>query len=360
MSDIFIAYSSEDRSRALEVASRLMQEDWSVFWDTTIPVGSTWDELLEKELNTAKVVVVLWSNYSVASKWVRAEAATGANREILVPAFLERVTIPFLFQPIQTADISNWKTGESDTEGMRSFIEAIARVGNLKTMPKGKPKRKSTSILLNMSGGKSFNNPLLESSGRVKDIDGNEYNIVKIGNQVWMAENLKTTKYNDGTAIPFVVDDKLWLNLNTSGYCWYKNDFNNKSIYGALYNWHAVNTGKLCPKYWHVPTDEEWTALIKYLGGDSIAGGKLKEKGTIHWLAPNTGATNESGFTALPGGYRYASGSFSSIGYIGCWWSATELEVRIAWYRSIGHNGSNMGRFYHKENYGYSIRCIKD
>ena len=116
--------------------------------------------------------------------------------------------------------------------------------------------------------------------------------------------NLKTTKYNDGTSIPNVTNDTSWSNLTTGAYCWYNNDVSYKNPYGALYNWYAVNTGKLAPKGWHVPSDAEWTTLITYLGGESIAGGKLKEAGTTHWLSPNTEATNSTGFSALPGGRR--------------------------------------------------------
>ena len=133
------------------------------------------------------------------------------------------------------------------------------------------------------------------------DIDGNVYHTVTIGTQIWMVENLKTTRYNDGSPIPFVTDSSSWSNLTTPGYCWYNNDTTNKNTYGALYNWFAVNTGKLAPTGWHVPTDDEWTTLTTYLGGESIAGGKLKETGTTHWRTPNAGATNEIGFTASSG-----------------------------------------------------------
>ncbi|MBI5010148.1 MAG: fibrobacter succinogenes major paralogous domain-containing protein, partial [Bacteroidia bacterium] len=141
------------------------------------------------------------------------------------------------------------------------------------------------------------------SSAQVSDIDGNVYQTVTIGTQVWMKENLKTTKLNDGIALPNVIDNAAWAALTTTGYCWYNNDATTyKSTYGALYNWYAVNTGKLCPIGWHVPSDDEWTLLTTFRGGYSVAGGKLKETGTLHWTSPNTGATNETGFTALPGG----------------------------------------------------------
>jgi uncharacterized protein (TIGR02145 family) len=194
----------------------------------------------------------------------------------------------------------------------------------------------------------------------VKDNDGNVYKTVTIGTQVWMAENLKTTKYNDGTAIPLVTDDKVWDALTTPAYCWYKNDATaNKNTYGASYNWYTVGTNKICPKGWHVPTDVEWTTLTTYLGGESVAGGKLKETGTTHWESPNTGATNESGFKALSGGDR-ESGVFSYIGYSGYWWSATGTNATEARYRYMAYHGSKVERNSIFKKMGYSVRCLRD
>src|SRR5664279_5386678 len=127
----------------------------------------------------------------------------------------------------------------------------------------------------------------------LQDIDGNVYKNVTIVKQILMAENLKTTKFNDGTSIPLVRENSAWKDMNSPSFCWYNNDATtNKNNYGALYNWYTVNTNKLCPSGWHVPSDAEWTTLRTYLGGDSVAGGKLKETGTTHWKSPNTGATN--------------------------------------------------------------------
>jgi uncharacterized protein (TIGR02145 family) len=165
--------------------------------------------------------------------------------------------------------------------------------------------------------------------GKVSDIDGNDYKTIQIGIQEWMAENLKTTKYNDGNSIPNVTDFIEWSDLITGVYCWYKNDASAyKATYGALYNWFTVSTGKLCPAGWHVPSDAEWTTLYGYLGGAGVAGGKLKETGTTHWISPNTGATNSSGFTALPGGTLslFNDPDFSGWGdpgSSGIWWSAS-------------------------------------
>jgi uncharacterized protein (TIGR02145 family) len=198
-------------------------------------------------------------------------------------------------------------------------------------------------------------------AGIAFDIEGNRYKTVKIGNQVWMAENLRTGTFNDGTTIPQVADATAWENLTTSGYCWFNNDHTTYgAVYGALYNWYTVNTGKLCPNGWHVPTDAEWTTLTTYLGIESVAGGKMKETGTTHWRSPNTGATNESGFSALPGGGRYGSGNFGSVGYYGYWWSSMEGSTDYAYGRGLGCYDASVGRYYDGKGTGFSVRCLRD
>lgn len=200
----------------------------------------------------------------------------------------------------------------------------------------------------------------------VTDADGNIYPIVTIGQQVWMSENLKVTKYNDGTPIPLIEDNSAWGKLTTPGMCWYNNDqatyFANK--YGALYNWYAVNSGKLCPKGWHVPTDAEWTILSEYLGGSGIAGGKMKEAGTAHWSSPNTGANNHSGFNGLPAGTRYNDGAFENISFGGNWWTSTNNNTyNIGISRALIYNVESFNPLVitgYTNKYGFSVRCIKD
>jgi uncharacterized protein (TIGR02145 family) len=197
------------------------------------------------------------------------------------------------------------------------------------------------------------------NSDAITDIDGNYYNIVTIGSQVWLAENLKTTKYNDGTPIPNVTDNATWRSLTSPAYCWYNDSIYFKEIYGALYNWYTVNTGRLCPTGWHVPSDGEWTVLIDLYGGEFIAGGALKSTGTEKWLSPNEGATNASGFTALPGGGRLFNGDFTSIGAGGFWWSSTIYSAH-AWLRYMSYNSTRANKADDSYQYGYSVRCIKD
>ena len=198
-----------------------------------------------------------------------------------------------------------------------------------------------------------------------KDGDNNNYPVVTIGSQVWMEENLKTTKYNDNTTIPLVIDQYAWAQLLVPAYCWWNNDeATNKDVYGALYNWYVVNSGKLCPMGWHVPLDAEWTTLTTYLGGN---GGKLKETGTIHWEGNNTGATNESGFTALPGGFREpynltpanSGAHFDNLGFGGYFWSSTENITDYVWACNLKIDKDSVFRNYYFNRYGFSVRCLQ-
>ena len=198
--------------------------------------------------------------------------------------------------------------------------------------------------------------------GTVTDIQGNTYRTIPINNQVWMAENLKTTKYNDNTNIELVEDVTDWINLTTPGYCWYdNNEALFKNTYGALYNWYVVSTGKLCPSGWHVPTDEEWTIMTNYLGGENVAGGRLKETGTGHWFIPNTGANNETGFTAMPGGLReMPHGNFGFLGRFGNYWPGDEGHPSYAWNRTFNFDLIYVYRSGSDKRDGYSVRCINN
>jgi uncharacterized protein (TIGR02145 family) len=226
-----------------------------------------------------------------------------------------------------------------------------------------------------MTGCKKDDAPETETgivTGIVADGDSNTYVTVKIGAQTWMLENLKTTKFNDNTVIPEVTNDTLWSVTTNPGYCWYDNNIFYKEPYGALYNWHAVSTGKLAPQGWHVATKEDWEQLLDYLGGHAVAGAKLKEIGTSHWINPNDDATNETGFTAVPNGYRSDhegpvfdvnyDGKFINVYYRANWWTGTQdvdypetaWAVDMLWnWNSVGMNNSPKGL-------GRAIRCVKD
>jgi uncharacterized protein (TIGR02145 family) len=194
------------------------------------------------------------------------------------------------------------------------------------------------------------------------DFEKNNYQVVEIGGQTWMAENLKSTKYNDGALIPLVSDSLAWLGLTTPGCCFFRNnEATYKNIYGAMYNFYAAINTKLCPSGWHVPTYDQFTALITFLGGSSVAGGKMKESGYTHWYQPNTLATNESGFTGLPAGWRGSTSKFQEMYVCGEFWTSTPNADDTGgfsyyldyWYKAV--YGENVNK-----KVGFSIRCLKD
>jgi len=205
------------------------------------------------------------------------------------------------------------------------------------------------------------------NSNSVTDVDGNIYTTVTIGTQVWLVENLKVTKYRNGDPIPNVTDNNSWNELTTDAYCNYDNDASNVSVYGRLYNWYAVNDSReIAPRGWHVPSDEEWAILETYLGGNNVAGGKMKEPGTTHWISPNPVADNYCGFNGLPGGirtsYENIIGEFAYIGQIGAFWSSTNRSESEAWMRFLTNYDKvlSKGELPTYKIYGYSVRCIKD
>lgn len=194
---------------------------------------------------------------------------------------------------------------------------------------------------------------------------------VTIGTQIWQTTNLNVTTYRDGTPIPEVTDPTQWGTLTTGAWCYYNNTTANGTTYGKLYNWYAVegihdtdpNTSNkiLAPTGYHIPTNEEWTTLTTFLGGETIAGGKMKSIGTTLWNSPNTNATNSSGFTGLPGGYRYNNVYPSNnVGYNGFWWSSSEGSTTIALHRSLAYSNSGFGSSTNPKVHGFSVRCISD
>jgi uncharacterized protein (TIGR02145 family) len=193
---------------------------------------------------------------------------------------------------------------------------------------------------------------------------------VTIGTQIWSSTNLDVTTYRDGTPIPQVTDPTAWAGLTTGAWCYYNNDTVNGTTYGKLYNWYAVagihdtdpsTPNKiLAPQGWHVPSDAEWTTLTTFLGGESVAGGKMKSTGTSLWLSPNTAATNESGFTGLPGGVRNYDGAFYNVGYDGLWWGSSEFLTTNAWSRGLNYDYGTVGLYYSNKTVGFSVRCLRD
>jgi uncharacterized protein (TIGR02145 family) len=198
-----------------------------------------------------------------------------------------------------------------------------------------------------------------------KDRDGNSYKTIKIGTQLWTKENLNVSKYRNGDLIPQVTDPTQWANLTTGAWCYYNNDPANGAVYGKLYNWYAVNDPRgLAPEGWHVPSNAEWTTLTTFLGGENVAGGKMKEIGTSFWRSPNTQATNESGFTGLPANFRFVHGGFiPQIGYWGNWWSSSgEMDSwgGVAWYLELNNSSGSVFKDKDGKNAGLSVRCVKN
>lgn len=185
---------------------------------------------------------------------------------------------------------------------------------------------------------------------------------IKICDQVWMQKNLDVSKYQNGDIIPQVTDAAVWGGLTIGAWCWYNNDSATyAATYGKMYNWYAVNDARgLAPKGWHIPSDDEWSILGMCKGDDFVAGGFLKEAGTTHWLTPNTGADNSTGFTALPGGFRYLDGGFNFITYYGNFWSATSSNGTEAFYRGLNYSDFSLYRSPSNKLNGFSVRCIKD
>ena len=240
------------------------------------------------------------------------------------------------------------------------------------------------AALENCTGVPCIVTPPFTCGTTVSDIDGNAYNTVLIGAQCWTKENLRVRRYNNGTAIPFDAtggaggSSSTWQNLRIGAHTIYAHDSlaypSNRTNYGYLYNWYAAkgmytpgtilpnDTLNICPSGWHVPTDAEWTTLINELGGESVAGGKMKSVRTFYWNSPNEEATNESGFSALPGGFRIKNGSFNNLRYSATFWSLHESSVDyyIAWLRRLDYNSDDVFRISYEKEHGASIRCLKD
>jgi uncharacterized protein (TIGR02145 family) len=222
-----------------------------------------------------------------------------------------------------------------------------------------------TGILLTLSSGcKKKTDPEPEPVATVTDIDGNIYHKITVGTQVWLVENLKTTRYRNGDQIPNVTVDSLWnksSNNSTGAFCNYNNDVYTGNTYGLLYNWFAASDSRgLAPEGWRVASQADWQTLVSYLGGDTVAGGKLKETGTTHWFAPNAGATNVVGFTALPGGLRVYSGKYEMIGTFGIFWTTTVSDEFSAFNCGLFNETPGAVIDGKRKGYGFSVRCIKN
>ena len=223
---------------------------------------------------------------------------------------------------------------------------------------------KSVNINVNNNGTSSaiFNTDL--SYGTMSDVEGNSYKTITVGDQVWMAENLRTTKYRNGEDIPSITTNSEWIALTSGAYSNYDNetDLDKIATHGSLYNWFAVSDSRnIAPEGWHVATFDEWIQLANSLGGMNVSGGKVKETSNTHWNSPNTGANNTSGFTALPSGRReYTDGSFINTGFNGFWWSSSAYNPDYSWYFQLNYDTENIIEANFHKQYGFSVRCVQD
>ena len=211
--------------------------------------------------------------------------------------------------------------------------------------------KKESAPITDMSSAPALTTDVTEAAQK--------YPSIKIHGQQWMTTNLAVTHYRNGDKIPQVRNQANWNTLTTGAWCWYNNDSATGAVYGRLYNWYAVHDPRgLAPEGWHIASDSEWHVTGTFLG--NTAGGKMKETGTAHWFDPNVAATNSSGFTGLPGGYRSTSGQFCYIKYLGLWWTSTEYNISSAWYRRMLCYSDFLDWWRFPKQMGFSVRCIRN
>jgi uncharacterized protein (TIGR02145 family) len=313
------------------------------------------------DLGTQQMLSVPYALYSgTTNVSVSATGDTlmiGAN-SVIVPG-ISAANFPAPVAGCTNAQACNYNASATQDDGSCLIQGASCNDGNANTTNDG------INANCECAGTATGNGVFVPGNG-VTDIDGTVYTSVVINGQEWMQQNLAVTKYRNGDPIPTGLGNTNWQNTTNGAYAIYNNVAANNTTYGKLYNWYAVNDSRgLCPTGWHVPSDAEWTTLINYLdpnadGGNNgnIAGGKMKS--TTGWNSPNTGATNESGFTGLPGGFRSFNGSYSTIGANGFWWSSTEYDSNFAWTRLLYYDFSNVDRFSNFKHSGFSVRCVRD
>lgn len=215
------------------------------------------------------------------------------------------------------------------------------------------------SVVITMGSCKKTDDGTIPDPTSVTDIDGNVYGVIRIGTQLWTVENLRTTRYKDGGLIPTGLGNTDWRATTTGAYAIYDDDNANNTTYGKLYNWYSVNTAKLAPEGWHVPSRAEWDVLVNYLGGSSTAGGKMKSTSSL-WMAPNLDATNNSKFTALPSGYKSNSGNYDLEGQSAYWWASSERNTSQGDYLRLANDLAGAASNGATKQFGYAVRCIKD
>jgi uncharacterized protein (TIGR02145 family) len=325
-----------------------------------------------KDPSSAAFASIDWAN---GSYFVKTETDPTGGSNYSLSNVSQLLSVPFALyaansQPGPKGDKGD--KGETGAQGSQGVKGDQGLPGSSKDEQKLSVSVTGDTLYLQNGGfviipGLSVANPKPTSGygPNITDSENNTYKTVYIGTQQWMAENLKVSKYNDGTAIPNVTGNTEWTQLTTGAWAYYNNDVANNAKYGKLYNWFAVSptmngNKNVCPTGWHVPKDAEWIVLTDYLGGETVAGGKMKEVGTTSWNSPNTDATNTSLFTGLPGGLRASYGSDFFFGRSGYWWSSTEFNTTFVWFLTLGDGYGSAERNYEGKKTGVSVRCLRD
>jgi uncharacterized protein (TIGR02145 family) len=327
--------------------------------DTTAPQTNTTS-------TTGTITAIDCGNAVVTGVIKKGESATGVSVAILYTGGDGKTYAAQTISSTGVIGLTATLTEGTFTSGNGSLIYNISGKASFSGIASFAISIGGKTCAMNVTVNDVTQNPTSGYGSNISDIDGNTYKTVYIGNQQWMAENLKVTKYNDGATILNITDNSQWTNLTTGAWAYYDNDAANNAKYGKLYNWYAVSpttngNKNVCPTGWHIPTDAEWTILTDYLGGESLAGGKLKKVGTANWISPNTDATNTSLFTGLPGGLRLDGGDFDGIGNFGLWWSSSmEENTKYAWNRSLSNSNGDANRDNDSKESGLSVRCLRD
>jgi len=391
--DVFISHSHDDKAIADAVCA-ILESDGLRCWiaPRDIRPGQTWGGSIFKAISESTAMVIILSRNANTSPHVMREVELAVKNQVVIVPFRTDTSEP-------TEDLAYFLSSTHWLDALTPPMEARIRELSLclkgivaerpkssypKSQQESEPAVANSSVSMPSDAADSeaknqASAPVQKESAHIRvsyrsqkivpdgknntaiDIDGNSYKTVQIGNQIWMAENLKVTHYRNGEAIPNITSRDEWSKLETGAYCSYDNKPAFAETYGLLYNWYAVDDNRrLAPKDWRIPSDEDWQQFIDFLGGDRIAGGKLKENGIRHWQSPNKGATDEYGFSALPGGYRYKNGSFDNLLIFTYFWSATKCRKNFAWRRVMFYNDIDISRYNNHKQNGFSVRCIRD